>query len=420
MIRRCLALLSLLPAALLAADLAPEVLRLARIRQHMETVLMRQPDYTCLETIERSRRAGRGRRFSLVDAIHLEVAVVSGKELFSWPGEREFKDRDLRELAPTGAIGNGSFAIHARAVFLSGIPDITYHGEELLDGRRVTRYDYNVPQNRSGYKLRVGEAQGIMGYRGSFWNDADSLDLVRLNIESTDIPPHVPIRSTRDSIEYRRVLIGENDFLLPASAEMVMEDFRENVSNNRITFSGCRKYAGESVLSFDEAPTASATPPPAPAVPVTAPRLPSGILVEIGLDSQLRFPGNAVGDPIRGVLRRPIKHHKRILIPKGATVTGNILLLERTRDERGRDTILVALSWREIAFDGKIVPFEGQLEDGGAIPVGDSVIRGALQRPKPLERGLQPHPDVFFVRKETLDLPRGLPMFWRTGSSGKQ
>ena len=119
--------------------LAPETLLLARIRQHMEQVLTRQPNYTCLETIERSRRSGRGRKFQLVDALHLEVAVVEGKELFSWPGEREFKERDLRELAPTGAIGNGSFALHARSVFLSSSPLITYAGEEVLDGRPVAR-----------------------------------------------------------------------------------------------------------------------------------------------------------------------------------------------------------------------------------------------------------------------------------------
>lgn len=109
--------------------LAPETLLLARIKQHMAQVLTRQPNYTCLETIERSTRSGRGRKLQLVDALHLEVAVVDGKELFSWPGEREFKERDLRELAPTGAIGNGSFALHARSVFMSGTPLITYKGK---------------------------------------------------------------------------------------------------------------------------------------------------------------------------------------------------------------------------------------------------------------------------------------------------
>src|SRR6187549_1101085 len=144
-----------------AQELPPGILLLSRIKRHMAQVLERQPNYTCLETIERSMRGAKAKRFQLVDALHLEVAVVEGKELFSWPGEQEFKDRDLRELAPTGAIANGSFAIHARSVFLSNTPQITYHGEETLDGRAVARYDYSVPQYRSGYQIRIGDLRGI-------------------------------------------------------------------------------------------------------------------------------------------------------------------------------------------------------------------------------------------------------------------
>jgi hypothetical protein len=81
----------LLCCCLNGQDLAPEVLLLARVKTHMGQVLSRLPNYTCLETIERSRRRASGKRFELVDALHLEVAFVDGKELFSWPGERSFK-----------------------------------------------------------------------------------------------------------------------------------------------------------------------------------------------------------------------------------------------------------------------------------------------------------------------------------------
>ena len=111
-------LVALLVAALGAAQpLTPEIILLGRTRYHMVETLRRIPNYTCLETIERSVRAPKSRRATLVDALRLEVAVVDGKELFSWPGERQFKERDLRELAPGGAIGNGNFALHAKSVF---------------------------------------------------------------------------------------------------------------------------------------------------------------------------------------------------------------------------------------------------------------------------------------------------------------
>ena len=59
-------------------------------------------------------------------------------------------DRDLRDLVPTGTIGTGSFALHARGVFLSPWPRYRRVGEEMLAGRPCHRYDYSVALPGSG------------------------------------------------------------------------------------------------------------------------------------------------------------------------------------------------------------------------------------------------------------------------------
>ena len=126
-------------------------------------------------------------------------------------------------------------------------------------------------------------------------------------------------------------------------------------------------------------------------------------------------------DEIEGRVRRAVYRKGELLIPKGATLKGNIALLERRKDFRGQDRTIVALQWREISFDGKTGPFEGQLEEGGAIPVSDSSNRGIYQKPTQRELAMLPHRDVFYVRKDFLDLPVGLPLNWRTvrpGGSG--
>lgn len=218
-------------------------------------------------------------------------------------------------------------------------------------------------------------------------------------------------------MRYERQPIGESTFLLPKSSEMTLEDFEGTQSRNVIAFSRCRQYAGESTLSFDEAPAEDA------AVKAAAETiaLPGGLSVSIELLTRVQFPGNAIGDEIEGRVARAVKRKGEVLAPKGALVKGNIALLESGQDPRGRTTYSVALQWREISFDGKSGPFEGQLEEGGAIPVNESSSRGIYQRPPQMARGMQRHRDVFYVRKETLDLPRGLLLQWRTieaGSSG--
>ena len=70
-----------------AQELSPEVLLLARIKVKMAENLKGLPNYTCLQTIERSTRDAGNRRYRPLDTVRVEVALVDGKELFAWPGE---------------------------------------------------------------------------------------------------------------------------------------------------------------------------------------------------------------------------------------------------------------------------------------------------------------------------------------------
>src|SRR5260370_29219607 len=61
------------PIGLARQPLAPEILLLSRIKVRAAENLQRLPNYTCTETIERSRRARKSRRFDPVDTLRLEV-----------------------------------------------------------------------------------------------------------------------------------------------------------------------------------------------------------------------------------------------------------------------------------------------------------------------------------------------------------
>ncbi len=92
-----------------SAEAGRNALLLARIRSHMAETLRRQPDYTCVQTVERSQRPARSSRFEVVDTLRLEVALIGGKELFSWPGAGRFEDKELRQIVGRGTTSTGSF-----------------------------------------------------------------------------------------------------------------------------------------------------------------------------------------------------------------------------------------------------------------------------------------------------------------------
>ena len=316
---------ALFTVALFAQPLPQEVLLLARTKLHMNEVLTRLPNYTCLETIERSTRSKAKKRYDLVDALQIEVAMVDGKELFSWPGEREFKERELREIAPTGAIANGSFALHARTIFMSSRPVIKYRADEPLNGRTTARFDFEISRVASGYHIRIGPIEGIAGQKGTFWVDRESLDLLRLDVEAVEIPEYLPLSSSTESLLYERVKIGESDFLLPKSSELIMVDDKGNASRNTITFSRCKQYSGESTLTFGDVLETLAAPEVK--LPIA---LPEGLSLELELLTHVRFGRSAVGAPIEARVRKDVKRKGGVLVPKGAVLSGNVAVLDTT------------------------------------------------------------------------------------------
>src|SRR5271154_6515643 len=133
--------------------LPPDLDALTQIRARMLFNLKHQPNYTCVETIERFSRAKLTNKLKIVDTLRLEVALVEGREMFAWPGSKKFDDSDLTRMVTSGAIGNGNFATHARALFGTRSAIFHYLGVVDFDRKKAIRFDYKVPQMLSGYRI---------------------------------------------------------------------------------------------------------------------------------------------------------------------------------------------------------------------------------------------------------------------------
>ena len=396
--------------------LAPDVLLLARIKVRMQENLRSQPNCTCVQTIQRSRRRAPARRFRALDTLRLEVALVDGKEMFSWPGAREFQVTDPREMAPTGAIGTGVFGLHARAVFLSNSPTYTYRGQEDLDGRRCERFDYDVPLNLSAYQLRRGSIAATVAHHGSFWVDAASLDLVRLVVIAGVIPPAIQLTAAETVMDYERLMVGGRDFLLPARAVTVLTHIDGDESRNETTFTGCRQYAGESFLSFG--------PPPEETAVAETPRevrIAPGLELRLDLATPIVSGETAAGDPIRAILRREVRDLAGNVVPKGAVVAGRVIHLELYPGRFPHWE--VALRLESIEFGGmrgdlraNLVRWVGYLGPGRKVMLAEELREKAAGRPAVHLADVLESPGVgvFYVNGETLRIPRGSRMVWRT------
>jgi hypothetical protein len=392
----------------LAADLPPDLVLLQRARTRMAQNLARLPNYTCLQTIERLIRRAPHKKPELVDLVRLEVALVEGRELFAWPGSREFVDRDLSTMVVGGAIGNGNFALHAKAVFQSSAPRFTYIGERARAGRRTLQWDFVVPQMLSGYMLRSNQQEAIVGYQGSFWVDADTLDLIRLEVRADDIPDRLRLYMASDAVEYARTPIGSEEFLLPEMSELVLVDWNGMDNRNRTRFTKCRQYSGESTLIFED---------PAPesenAEPLRTLVAPANVALEVALDTPIRVGESAVGDPVTAKLTKAAKLGAGIVAPKGSLLHGRITLLRQQQGVRIAG-YAVGLRFSELEFGNTRAKVNASLQH--IILPHNLRGRNAFGRglPDALARNETIFGSVFFVEGYDVQLERGLRMFWRT------
>lgn len=395
-----------------AEELTPEALLLARIKVRAAENLQSLPNYTCLETIERSHRRAAGRRFELNDVIRLEVGYVDRKEVFAWPGSGKFEDTDITDMVSGGTIGNGSFALHVSGIFLSDAASFIQVGEREREGRKLLQYDYRVPMFRSGFRMRVKPTEGIVGYHGSFWVDPQSLDLVHLQILAEEIPPQLPVKSAAHTLRYQRMQLGERDFLLPLEGEMILTDLRGNESRNRLSFTKCRQFAGESVVRFDDPPEA-AEAAPAPKPPEQF-YLPADLDVDFALETPVEAGRTAVGDPIVAKVLRDVKRKGTVYVPKGASVIGRLAHMSPVKSARG-DGWLIGLDFRRVEFQNRYSFFHARMNTPMERPSPMDVRTGVIAL-GPAIPSLDPRVGILYLRGTTGKIAAGRVTSWRTSA----
>ena len=251
------ALAVLLTAPLPGQNLPPWLLLLARVKAHGRATFEHIPDYACLETIGRFRKSS----IRPFDTLHLEVAVVGGKELFARKGATQFQGDDPAVFVTAGMIGSGDFSATPLNLFVSDAAWITAPSEAGLSDRKPLRFEFEVPAQSGAYYVQVGGVRAAVGVRGAFWVDPQSLDLLRIEQHDVDLPADLNIRDIATTIAYARTRIGSSNPLLPHSAETIVTDFSSGWQRNAIEFSGCREYHSESVVHFEDVVP---DPPPAP------------------------------------------------------------------------------------------------------------------------------------------------------------
>ena len=345
--------------------------------------------YVCIEAVERSyyRRvvprdapvhsatvpacspeagaAADPRQLESTDRVRLEVSVSHGRELHSWPGATRFDARYVDELIGDGPVSTGAFGGYLVSIFDRKGTAFRYVGERSVNGKKVLEYGYTVPLEYSAFNIRLEEAWRPAAFEGEFQIDPESLELERLTIRSTELPPGTPFCQASIDLEYERVHVGDSELLLPRRSQLDIALKSGRETRNVTTFSGCREYQAESEITFDTtSPLETNSAASAGRGPLT---LPIGLPVTLALTKSIDTSTASAGDQVAATVVKPVKRpgSNDELIPAGAVVYGHIRRIEHYL--LPSSYFLLAIAFNRVEVRGTMSPFFARSEANAAL-----------------------------------------------------
>ncbi len=367
------------PSARPSALSSSEERQLADVRRKVIATIDRLPNYLCSETIDRmtlepedtiNKRstcedlAGlrRGAKWKLYkdhsDRLRLDVATSrDGHEMYSWAGDTSrFQGRTLADLAGSGATTTGAFRDWLRAIFETDAVRFTYDGERRGDDRPAIQFSFSVPSSNSSLIIRNQTYDAHVGYHGQLLVEPTTSDLARLSVWPDELPEQLHACSEINIFNFTNTRLNGAQFLLPQTTILNVAADNGTQYENKTLFSSCREFSAQSSLTFNsnENPASKNERKDKP----EHAEIPPGLHFTLRFSTQIDTATAAAGDEISGTLTSPIRNGKTILEPKGATVTGRIVKLERQYQPPSW-TIIVHLE--SIQNDGASEPFHAQL-----------------------------------------------------------
>src|SRR5262249_52771415 len=250
---------SMLAAVAQSPDDPDSVLR--RTRERLLPDLARLPRYTCVQTITRRyyRPQMEGATCKkLMDAygtrkshskprgwdrLRLEVAIVEGENVFSWVGEPRFEKDTLEQLAGPGPLSSGDFGPFLHSIFTQA--SIIFQKEEQTGNRRLLSYSYDLPLERSGYRVRANEGWVLTAYSGAFVIDSEHSDIVSLAVRTDELPASTASCQAISEVEYGRTPIHDRMILIPGQTRLIVIDRQGGETESQTSYSSCREYASK-------------------------------------------------------------------------------------------------------------------------------------------------------------------------------
>jgi hypothetical protein len=127
-------------------------------------------------------------------------------------------------------------------------------GQGTIRGRAAWVYKFEIPRERSAWRIIAAGQLYYPAYGGTLWIDPETSRVLRLEQQSRNMPKLFPFDTVESATDYDSVrLAATRSFLLPVNAEVLScQRGTSHCAKNRIEFRNYRKFGAESDVTFDD------------------------------------------------------------------------------------------------------------------------------------------------------------------------
>jgi hypothetical protein len=225
-----------------------------KAREAAATYIGSLPNFFCRQLTTRYESEHPKEGWQALDVVTADVAYENGHETYkNIKIGNKATDKPMEQVGGSWSTGEFSsiledlFSPETGAVFRRS-------GQDSIHGRTTIVFKYDVTRERSHWRIMAPSQLYYPAYRGSVWIDRETSRVVRIEMESRNMPLLFPFAKVESATDYDFVrLASPQTFLLPADAEVLScEQGSDRCTRNRIEFRNYRKFGAESDITFDD------------------------------------------------------------------------------------------------------------------------------------------------------------------------
>jgi hypothetical protein len=211
------------------------------------------PNFFCRQLTTRYESDRPKDGWQAIDTISADLAYENGHESYT---NIKVGNKPQKSMEETG--GNwstGEFASLLDDIFDPGTAaTFRKSGQDTISGRSATTFKFDVTREHSHWRVIMAAQLYYPAFRGTIWIDRETSRVLRLEMESRNMPLLFPLSKVEEAVDYDFVrLATPRPFLLPTVSEVLScQQGSSHCSRNRIEFRNYRKFGAESGITFDE------------------------------------------------------------------------------------------------------------------------------------------------------------------------